>query len=70
MDALNSNPTILKLDLHIHEESHFTKENCKSQFSAIDPRETIASDWPSSPQKAGWNYCIDCLANPRPSCPP
>ena len=44
---------------------HFFKERCKSQFPAIFLRETITSDWPSSPQKDGWNYCVDCLANQR-----
>ena len=32
-------------------------------------RDNWASDRPSSPRKYGWNYCIDCLANQRPSCP-
>ena len=40
------------------------------QFPPIFMRDNSASDWPSSPRKDGWNYCIDCLANQRPSCPP
>ena len=46
-----------------------TKERCQSQFAAIFLRDTIASDWQSSPQKDGWKYCVDCLANQRRLCP-
>ena len=34
---------------------HLTKETCLSQFPAIFMRDTLASDWPSSPRKDGWN---------------
>ena len=45
------------------------KKSCKAQVPTSFLRDTIASDWLSSPRKDGWNYCVDCLANHRWLCP-
>ena len=53
------------LDKIILYQHFFWKERCQSEFPAIFMRDTIVSDWPNSPRKDGWNYCVDCLANQR-----
>ena len=36
----------------------YFQKSAVTQFPAVFMGESMASDWPSSPRKDGWNYCI------------